>query len=211
MYRTAYEEKRKQWHGIKTRPLYHSEVTLGEILLKSMKVNGAKLAQVSSLQTQRKKDSEIFSYFFNCFFCMQFFICLQISDDSGIQLTYNEIRTRTIRAAVSLQKRGYKPKQVFGIIASNSSNLAPIVFASFCIGCPINVLDTSFGKHEITHMLNITKPCLVFCDVDVYDKLVDSLTEVEIRADIITMNGRLKSREYVEDLFVETGLESTFM
>lgn len=79
------------------------------------------------------------------------------------------------------------------------------------MGCPINVLDTSFGKHEITHMLSITKPSLVFCDVDVYENLIDSLGEAGIKSDIITMNGKLESCRQVEDLFAETGLEKDFV
>lgn len=47
MYRSIYDEKRKQWQGLETRPLYNPEITLGEALLKSMRVNGAKIAQVS--------------------------------------------------------------------------------------------------------------------------------------------------------------------
>lgn len=135
---------------------------------------------------------------------------LQISDDSGIQLTYDDIRERTIRAALNLQKRGYKPRQVFGVVARNSHNLAPIVFAAYCMGCPVNALAVAFAKEEIVHMLNITKPCVIFCDVDVYDKLVESLRESGIDAKIITMNGRIVSCEHVDDLLVETGLEATF-
>lgn len=135
----------------------------------------------------------------------------QVSDNSGIQLTFNEIRERTIRAALNLQARGFKPGQVFGIIAKNSHNVAPIVFASFCIGCPISVLDTSFGRHEIKHMFSITKPSLVFCDDEVYDNLTESLKEIGIKAKIILMDGERGSEEKVDDLLQSTGLESTFM
>lgn len=46
MYRTIHDEKRKQWSGIKTRPLYNPNLAIGEILLKAMQVNGPKVAQV---------------------------------------------------------------------------------------------------------------------------------------------------------------------
>lgn len=46
MYRTIYDEKRKQWSGIKARPLYNPNATIGEVLLKAMQVNGPKIAQV---------------------------------------------------------------------------------------------------------------------------------------------------------------------
>lgn len=135
----------------------------------------------------------------------------KISDDSGVRLTFNDIRERTIRAASNLQARGYKAKQVFTLMAKNSEHLAPIVLASFCIGCPINVMDTTFGKNEIKHMLNITKPNLVLCDADIHDKLRESLQDLGNEAKIITFNGKVGSSEQVEDLLVTTGTESTFM
>lgn len=46
MYRTIYDEVQKQWNGVKTRPLYNPDISLGEAFLKSMQVNAIKLAQV---------------------------------------------------------------------------------------------------------------------------------------------------------------------
>lgn len=46
MFRTFYDEKRKQWNGLKSRPLFNPQTTLGEILLKSMQMHGPKIAQV---------------------------------------------------------------------------------------------------------------------------------------------------------------------
>lgn len=60
-------------------------------------------------------------------------------------------------------------------------------------------------------MLNITKPSLVFCDAEVYDNLITSLKEIGIKPRIILMDGERSSVEQVDDLFQETGLESTFM
>lgn len=125
-------------------------------------------------------------------------------------MTYDAMRELTIRASLNLQKRGYKPGDVLGVIATNTDYLAPIVGASYCTGCPINALATSFVKDEIKHMFGITKPSVVFCDVEVYDRLIESLAECGVQAKIITMNGKIYGCEEVEDLFVETGLESTF-
>lgn len=135
----------------------------------------------------------------------------QINDDSGVQLTFEQIRERTIRAAVNFQKRGYKEKEVFTIIARNSEHLAPIVFAAFCIGCPINPLDTSFGENEIKHMLSVTKPSLILCDADVHEKVAGCLYDLSSNAKIITFNGKVRGSEQVEDLIKETGAESSFM
>lgn len=47
MYRTIYNDKEKLWHGLKPRPLYNPEITIGEALLKTMQINKSKIAQVN--------------------------------------------------------------------------------------------------------------------------------------------------------------------
>ncbi|XP_031623989.1 probable 4-coumarate--CoA ligase 1 [Contarinia nasturtii] len=135
----------------------------------------------------------------------------QISDDSGIQLTYDEIRLKTIRAAQNLQKRGYKSKNVVGIIAKNSHHLAPIVFASLAIGSAVNTLDTSFKKAELLHMLKTTKPVVIFCDVEVYDLVKECFAELKNDSKIFTFGGNKGDSEQVENLFEETHNEDDFV
>lgn len=126
-------------------------------------------------------------------------------------MTYDEIRIKTIRAAQNLQQRGYKPKQVFGLMAKNSQHVAPIVFASISIGCPVNSLDSTFGKTELIHMLSITKPALMFCDVEAYDLLNECLTELQNDAKIFTFGGSKDEAEPVEHLFSKTCNEDDFL
>lgn len=135
----------------------------------------------------------------------------QISDDTGVQLTFDDIRWKTIRAAQNLQKRGYNTKQIFGLVANNSHHVTPIVFASMCLGCPINTMDAAFGKAELIHMLESTKPSLIFCDIEAYDSTVECLNELKSNAMIFTFGGSTDGSEPVENLFLLTGCESEFM
>lgn len=135
----------------------------------------------------------------------------KISDDSGISFNFNELKTKTIRAAKNLQTLGYKPKQVFTLIARNSHHVAPIVFASFAIGCPMNSLDVSFGRTEIIHMLSITKPVVIFCDLDCYETLCKCLDDLKINAQIFTFGGTVGQSESVESLFEVVDNENQFM
>lgn len=135
----------------------------------------------------------------------------QISGDSDIQMTFDEIRTKTIRAAQNLHACGYNQKQVFGIMTRNSHHVAPIFFASIANGCPINTLDPAFGKTEIVHMLSITKPVLMFCDVACYELLSECLKELGNAAKIFTFGGARGQSEPVENLFRETHNEDEFM
>lgn len=96
-------------------------------------------------------------------------------------------------------------------MANNSHDLAPIVFASFCLGCSVNAMSPSFGKYEIIHMLKITKPHLMFCDIEVYPLVFECLKEVRNNAKIFTFGGQIGESENVENLFIATGTEQSFM
>lgn len=121
------------------------------------------------------------------------------------------MRIKTIQAAQNLQAKGYKPKQVIGFMATNSAYLSPIVFASFCLGCPINALANLLEKEYIIKMLKTTEPCVMFCDVQFYDLVKECLIESGNNAKIFTFNGTQADSEPVESLFIPTGTEEHFM
>lgn len=126
-------------------------------------------------------------------------------------MTFEELRLKTIRAAQNLQARGYKPKQVIGVMCENVAHLSPIVFASFCLGCPVNVLSASVQKPDVLHMLRMTKPSVMFCDVSVFELIKECLSELGNNAKIYTFNGTKDDSEAVETLFKETGIEEDFL
>lgn len=106
-----------------------------------------------------------------------------------------------IRAAANLRKLGYEQGDIFGFIARNSPCLAPILYASLSLACPISTLDPTFTKSEIVHTFSITKPKVIFCDVDMYDLVRDCLNELEIDAPIYTFCGSTDGSIAVENLF----------
>lgn len=118
---------------------------------------------------------------------------------------------KTIQAAQNLQNLGIKPKQVVGVMSDNVPNLSSIVFASYSMGCPINVLPASIEKADILRMLGISDPRVMICDVKVYDLMRECLTELKNEAYIFTFNGTKGNSEAVESLFKETGTEESFM
>lgn len=126
-------------------------------------------------------------------------------------MRFDEMRSKSIRAAKNLRSLGYKKNQVFGFIASNAPDVAPLVFASLYLGCPMNTIDPSFGKNEIKHMLNVTKPSLMFCDAQVYDLVKSCLDDLGNAATIFTFSGQAGDSQPVENLFVANGDENDFM
>lgn len=128
-----------------------------------------------------------------------------------MQSTFDEILVKTIRVAQNLQKFNYEPGNVVGVIANNNPDLAPILFASFCLGYPVSPIDASFGKTELKTILKITKPLIYFCELSAYDLLDSCLRELGLDGEIFTFKGQRRRSTAVETLFAETGIESDFL
>lgn len=118
---------------------------------------------------------------------------------------------QTVRVAQNLQKRGYVPKQVFGIVANNVPYLAAVVFGSFCLGCPINATHAAAEKADMIHAFRITQPSAIFCEINVYDLVKECIGEVGIDVKIFTFNGVKGDSEAVENLLHVTHHEDDFM
>lgn len=125
-------------------------------------------------------------------------------------MTFDEIRIKAIRAANRLQKLGYQPGSVFALMTRNSKDVASIVFASLFVGCPVNTLDPHFNKIELLNMLKTTKPCLMFCDIDVYDLVEECRNELGLDTSIFTVGGQKGCAKNVESLFVESDDDDQF-
>lgn len=134
----------------------------------------------------------------------------QISDDTGKRFTFNELQIRTIRVAQNLQRLGCKRNQVIGIVAGDEADLAPIVFASFCLACPIKPMPKTADKLNIVHTFRETVPNLVFCKNSLYDLVVECLRELGNDAKIFTFNGTRNGSISVESLLEATGTEEDF-
>lgn len=125
-------------------------------------------------------------------------------------MSFAEMHTKTIRVAQNLQALGYERREVFGIIASCSNLVTPIVLASIAIGCPINPLNPDYGKTELIHKLKMTKPALMFCDTSAYELVKKCLDELGNASKIFVFGESIGGSESVRNLFKETHIEDQF-
>lgn len=125
--------------------------------------------------------------------------------------SYEEMYTKTVRAAQHIENLGYKEDDIFAIMSRNNHNLAPIVFALLSLGYPFQTLDPSFTETETSHLFALTKPKLVFSDLESYDVIEKSLRSLKNDASIYTFGDRIDKSHLVEDLFAKTGREAEFV
>ena len=137
---------------------------------------------------------------------------MKINDDTGVYLTFDEVRSQTIRAAQNLQKMGFQLRQTFSFMIENVDELLPILIAAFCLACPIVPLRESLSAKEIVNILKKSKPTAIFCDVNGYQKSIKPiLNELEWEIKVFTFGGQIDDTERVSSLLVETGTEHDFV
>ncbi|XP_031624429.1 4-coumarate--CoA ligase-like 7 [Contarinia nasturtii] len=135
----------------------------------------------------------------------------QINADTGKQLKYKDLFEITVRVAQNLQNRGYKPKQMFGFMVKNSEAVAALMFAAFAMGAIPDMCSVTLGKEDLAPIFERSKPSVIFCDVEFYDLVRESLREAGSNAKIFTLNGEKGDSESVEALFQKTGKETRFI
>lgn len=135
----------------------------------------------------------------------------QVSADTGVEVTCHEMRQRTIKMVKHLQTLDLKQGDVVGIMASNSEYLAPVVFACFTLGLPINPLSPVLMESDIVHMYSKTKPKIIFCDAAVTQSLQDSVNKIEeIKPVIYTLIEKVAGYDFVQEVLssVKTSTDS---
>lgn len=135
----------------------------------------------------------------------------QVSADTNVELTCYEMRVRAIRIAKSLSKLGYKKGDIVGIMARNTENLAPLVFALFTLGLPVNSLAPTFTKNDVIQLFSTTRPSLIFCDSDLMNIMQDAIDEIGIKSNIYTLINKIDGYNFVQDLMIESPNDDNFV
>lgn len=135
---------------------------------------------------------------------------LQIDHDEGTSLTCKEVKLSSIRVAQNLLRLGIKADDVIGFVCRNSKNVVPLIYGCALIGAPINSLHISFSKDKIKQVFSQTRPCLVFCDNDVFETTKEALRDIKSSAILFTLLKKLPIVPYVNELLVPTGSEYHF-
>lgn len=135
---------------------------------------------------------------------------IQINHEETGQWTCSEVKMASIRIAQNLQRLGIKSDDVIGFVCRNSGNILPLIYGCSLIGAPVNALHVSFPLDKIKEMFSKTKPKLVFCDHDLFERTKQALHEIRNNAMIFTVIKKIPVVPYVNELLVPTGSEYHF-
>lgn len=117
---------------------------------------------------------------------------VQACYDDGVELTAGELCKLATRVAKNLLRDNLEIGNVVGLVAKNTTYVAPIVLGCLFIGCPVSTLDPTFDVNEIVNIFKQTKPKLVFCDHDNIEIVAEALRRCENSSEIITVDEKLE-------------------
>lgn len=193
-----YDETTKLWSSMDRKQSVNCQ---GQLILNLLCSHGSKVAQV-------------YFQILKLLFIFSEFLSLQINDDTGTQLTYNEIWLNTIRVAQNLLKKGIEPRQRICFMVVNNDHFLSIFFASICLACPIVPLHPTLSTEEIARVLIQIKPVAIFCESNLHNKIeeaLSALSKIQFNAALFILGDRIPNLQTAEVLLMETGEEKTFM
>ncbi|KAL7025584.1 hypothetical protein ACKWTF_013547 [Chironomus riparius] len=127
----------------------------------------------------------------------------QISADTGVSVTCQQMYDRSIKIAKYLTKCGMKEGDLIGFVTANTENLAPIVFASFTLGLPVNPLAPVMNEKDIVQMFSMTKPKMIFCDVENVKVVHNAVNLMKSEAAVMTVMDKVEGFECVTEILKE--------
>ncbi|XP_051863786.1 luciferin 4-monooxygenase-like [Drosophila albomicans] len=95
----------------------------------------------------------------------------QISDSENTLLTREELRFNSMRVASFMRRLGMVQTDIVGIIARNTTHIFAVAYACFFNGIAFHSLNITYEESTIGKLFDITKPRLIFCDGDEYEKV----------------------------------------
>ncbi|XP_034663551.1 luciferin 4-monooxygenase-like [Drosophila subobscura] len=133
----------------------------------------------------------------------------QISATEKTILTREEVRLNAMRVASYMRRLGLKQTDIVGLIARNTTHLVAVAYACFFNGMPFHSLNISYEQETIEKLFSITRPRLIFCDGDEYERVVAATETLKLDATIITMRNHPLSSLRIQDILT-TPIEENF-
>ncbi|XP_062549528.1 probable 4-coumarate--CoA ligase 1 [Armigeres subalbatus] len=137
---------------------------------------------------------------------------VQICADTGVRVTGKEMLLRTIRVAQNLTRMGYVQENIFSMAVRNEENVAPVMFACLALGIPVNTLDASCKRDDLSHMLGTTRSPVVFCDQGTWPEMKAALEMINLQPKVFIFGDKgIEGYSHVDELLVPTGNEDKFV
>ncbi|KAH8256304.1 hypothetical protein KR032_000400, partial [Drosophila birchii] len=109
----------------------------------------------------------------------------QISATENTILTREELHANSMRIASYMRSLELLQSDVVGLIGRNTTHMSAVAYACFFNGIAFHSLNISYERSTIETLFDITKPRLIFCDGDEFEKVRAATAHLDTK--IITM------------------------
>ncbi|XP_017013799.1 luciferin 4-monooxygenase-like [Drosophila takahashii] len=109
----------------------------------------------------------------------------QISDSEKTILLREDLLNNAIRIATFIRNLDLTQKDIVGLIARNTTHISAVAYACFFNGIAVHTLNCTYLPEIIEKLFNNTKPRIIFCDGDEYEKVRSATAKLDVL--IVTM------------------------
>ncbi|XP_017060824.1 4-coumarate--CoA ligase 1-like [Drosophila ficusphila] len=131
----------------------------------------------------------------------------QISATENTILTRQELHANSMRVASYMRSLGLLQSDVVGIIARNTTHMFAVVYACFFNGIAFHSLNIQYEKSTIEKLFDITKPKIIFCDGDEFEKVRSATSHMDVK--LITMRNHPSDSIRIDEVLA-TPIEENF-
>lgn len=104
--------------------------------------------------------------------------------------TYKDLLEKTCTLAENLVENGCTDSTIIGICSENCIEYFIPLITSLYIGCAITFISPNYTEYELNHVLNISKPQIIFCSLSVYQKLLGLKNRLQFIDRIIILESK---------------------
>lgn len=112
-----------------------------------------------------------------------------------------------MRVASYMRSLGLLQSDVVGLIGRNTTHMSAVAYACFFNGIAFHSLNISYERSTIEKLFDITKPRLIFCDGDEFEKVRAATAHLDVK--IITMRHHPSDSISINDILA-TPIEENF-
>ncbi|KAH8374863.1 hypothetical protein KR200_007804, partial [Drosophila serrata] len=131
----------------------------------------------------------------------------QISATENTVLTRQELHNNSMKIASYMRSLGLLQSDVVGLIGRNTTHMPALAYACFFNGIAFHSLNISYDQSTIEKLFDITKPRLIFCDGDEFEKVRAATASLDVK--IITMRNHSSDSISIDEVLA-TPIEEKF-
>ncbi|XP_060645235.1 luciferin 4-monooxygenase-like isoform X2 [Drosophila nasuta] len=131
----------------------------------------------------------------------------QISHSEKTTLTRSQILQNASKVGAYLRQEGFiEETDIVAILAKNTTHVASLAYGCMFNGTPFHTVHPDTIDNTICHLLNITKPRIIFCCAEIFNKLkyvADKMNSEnkEFETKIVIIDGIVEGVTNILDIF----------